>query len=205
MTRHKRAKGGTVLIAAGLLLLLASLLLVGYNLWDERRAGQAVDSVMEQMAQAIPSPGAATLPEGMIPDHILAPNIEMPTLEVDENDYVGYLSIPALSMDLPVLSDWSYPKLKQAPCRYSGSAYQDNLVICAHNYAKHFGSLGQLTPGDQVSFVDIDGNEFQYQVVELVQLRPEEVQEMVSGEWALSLFTCTLDGRLRMTVRCERI
>lgn len=205
MTRHKRGKGGTILIVCGLLLLLGSLLLVGYNLWDERRAGEAVDSVMEQMAQAIPSPGATTLPEGMIPDYILAPNIEMPTLEVDKNDYVGYLSIPALDMDLPVLSDWSYPKLKQAPCRYSGSAYQDDLVICAHNYAKHFGPLGRLTPGDQVTFVDIDGNEFQYRVVELVQLRPEEVKEMVSGDWALSLFTCTLDGRLRMTVRCERI
>ena len=29
------------------------------------------------------------------------------------------------------------------------------------------------------------------------------VEEMLSGGWALTLFTCTLGGRTRVTVRCE--
>ena len=34
-------------------------------------------------------------------------------------------------------------------------------------------------------------------------LQPGDVEEMLSGGWALTLFTCTLGGRTRVTVRCE--
>lgn len=30
------------------------------------------------------------------------------------------------------------------------------------------------------------------------------VEEMRAGEWDLTLFTCTYDGRARVTVRCIR-
>lgn len=32
----------------------------------------------------------------------------------------------------------------------------------------------------------------------------DAVEEMESGDWDLSLFTCTLGGSYRVTVRCER-
>lgn len=214
MRRTKPRKKGTVLISAGILLLVASLLLTGYNLWDERRAARFVDGVMAELSASVPTPQAAW-GEGMpdriqasdlrIPDYILAPEMEMPTLPVDGEDYIGYIFIPSLSLELPVMSSWSYPKLKQSPCRYTGSAYQNDLVICAHNYERHFGGLKDLQLGDEVRFIDVDGNLFTYTVVELTQLNPEDVKEMVSGDWDLSLFTCTLGGKFRVTVRCERV
>ena len=94
--------------------------------------------------------------------------------------------------------------MKVAPCRYEGSAYTDDLILAAHNYPAHFGNLKTLHPGDQVSFTDVDGNQFQYQVVELETLQPTAIQEMEAGEWDLTLFTCTLGGQSRVTVRCER-
>ena len=104
---------------------------------------------------------------------------------------------------LPVMSEWSYPKLKTAPCRYAGTAYKGGFVIAGHNYRRHFGPLKSLAPGDRVTFTDADGNLFAYDVAEIQVLKPTAIGDMVSEEWALSLFTCTLGGQTRLTVRCE--
>lgn len=197
---------GLILISLGVLLFLGALGLSVYNFWDERRAEQSVVSVMEGIDEQIPAPGTSVPPAGdFIPDYVLAPKIEMPTVTVDGREYVGYLNIPALDLALPVMSQWSYDGLKVAPCRYFGSAYLDNMVICAHNYVHQFGTLGNLRPDDLVQFVDADGNLFEYVVVELNEIGPYDIQEMNSGEFALSLFTCNFSGRLRTTVRCERL
>ena len=144
--------------------------------------------------------------DGQIPDYQLNPEMEMPKIALEDLDgaaCIGVLEIPAIDLKLPVLSEWSYPLLKKAPCRYSGSAYLDNLVIAAHNYRTHFGKLKELETGDEVIFTDAAGNRFEYKVAAVEALIPQSVEDMTRGEWALSLFTCTLDGKNRVTVRCE--
>lgn len=202
-----RRKGrGTLFLVGGALLLAASLGLTAYNLWDENRAaaaaGEAMDTLraeIEPVARYTP----ADLPEETrIPDYILDPDMELPTVELDGKLYVGYVDIPVLELSLPVLSSWSYPNLKLSPCRYTGTPYQKNMVIAAHNYPHHFGRLKELTAGDEVRFTDVDGNVFTYAVAELEQLNPRPASAMLDGEWDLTLFTCTLGGQYRVTVRC---
>lgn len=120
-----------------------------------------------------------------------------------KNDLKHLRRSELIDLKLPVLSEWSYLLLKKAPCRYSGSAYLDNLVIVAHNYRTHFGKLKELEVGTEVIFTDAAGNRFEYKVAAVEALTPQSVEDMTSGEWALSLFTCTLDGKSRVTVRCE--
>lgn len=194
-------------MALGLLLLLSSLCLTGYNLWDEERAGDEAAKHVQALKAQTPDLEAEELPPELIPDHILYPGMEMPVMEIDGHAYIGYLNIPVLGLDLPVMSSLSYPKLKIAPCRYAGSAYLDNLIIAAHNYKRHFGGLKDLNIGDAVQFTDVDGNVFHYAVVEVTQLAPNQAAEMRDQErddWDLTLFTCTLGGQRRVTVRCER-
>ena len=128
---------------------------------------------------------------------------ELPVLEVDGYRYIGIVSIPVIDVTMPVQEDWSPALLKTSPCRYMGSPYQGDLIICAHNYATHFGRLKNLLPGDEVIFTDVEGNEFRYTVVELETLAGTAVEEMERGVWDLTLFTCTLGGQMRVTVRCE--
>lgn len=106
--------------------------------------------------------------------------------------------------ELPVISSWDYPGLRVAPCRYTGSAYTDDLVIAAHNYASHFGRLRELSQGDSIRFTDTDGNVFDYVVSELEILEPYAVSQMTEGDWDLTLFTCTPGGQHRVTLRCNR-
>ena len=111
--------------------------------------------------------------------------------------------MPAIGIELPVQDSWSLSLLKSAPCRYKGSAYRGDLIICAHNYATHFGRLGNLLPGDEVIFIDMEGTAFRYAVAEKETLAGTAVEEMESGEWDLTLFTCTFGGQARTTVRCN--
>lgn len=125
-------------------------------------------------------------------------------MRIDDREYIGVLSIPALGRELPVISSWDYPGLRVAPCRYTGSAYTDDLVIATHNYASHFGRLRELSQGDSIRFTDTDGNVFDYVVSELEILEPYAVSQMTEGDWDLTLFTCTPGGQYRVTLRCNR-
>lgn len=197
-------KKGAFCMAAGFLLVLAALLLTGYNVWDEGRAGDAADATFQALKFQTEE-GREELPEYILPDYLVDPRFEMPTVEIDGYDYIGYLDIPSLELSLPVMSEWSYPQLKIPPCRYAGSVYLDDMILAAHNYDRHFGRLKNLEGGELVRFTDVDGNVFDFSVTELELLWPEQTEEMLSGEWDLTLFTCTLGGRQRVTVRCDRI
>ena len=86
-----------------------------------------------------------------------------------------------------------------------GSAYRNDFIIARDNYKRHFARLGELNVGDKVLFTDADSNLFSYQVSKLEQLAGTAVEEMEAGDWDLTLFTCTIGGKARVTVRCERV
>lgn len=203
-----RDKKGSLLIFLGLLLIVAALSLAAFNLWDGSRAAASAERVLLKLPPEIhgtPSGERPAAAEAVIPDYILDPCREMPTAEVEGRAYIGVLEIPALALELPVIGEWSYPALKVAPCRYAGSAYLDDLVIAAHNYTRHFGRLKELSEGDAVTFTDMDGNVFHYQVAVLETMVPTAVEEMTSGDYALTLFTCTVGGQSRIAIRCDRM
>ena len=196
-----KANRGTILMTIGLLLLAAALFLAGYNIWDEHRAEGSAQQVLDQLVSETPQPEPLA-PEEPTPEYILHPEMDMPTVEIDGSRYIGRVTIPALGLELPVMSQWSYPNLKIAPCRYQGSAYTGDLIIAGHNYRTHFGPLKNLRVGDAVLFTDADGNQFRYTVAQVETLAKTAVEEMAAGDWDLTLFTCTLGGQTRVTVRC---
>jgi sortase A len=218
--KHNFPRIGTSLILGGLFLLTLAALLVFHNLWEDRQAGQTSAQVLRQLltvetaapqkaSDPVPTTlnASAALEEGQVdptavPLYVRYPELEMPTVDIDGHAYIGRLDIPVLSLSLPVMSNWSYDNLKLAPCRYAGSAYQENLVIAAHNYKSHFRDLKTLTPGDPVYVTDVDGNVFSYTVAELQQLSPTEVEAMEHSGYPLTLFTCTVGGSYRLAVRC---
>lgn len=194
-------KKGTLLMTLGLLLIAAALLLTGYNIWDGKRAGKSTDRILKEMTDTVNGNPV----EEEEPDYVKNPGMEMPTVQIDGRRYIGILSIPAVQMELPVMSEWSYPGLRIAPCRYSGSVYSGHMVIAAHNYSTHFGLLKKVSIGDEVRFTDAEGHVFSYQVAGMETLMPTAVEDMDVESWPLTLFTCTLGGKSRFTVRCNQV
>ena len=110
-------KKGIIPIVLGSLLILSAVSLSGYNLYDEHRAQTSANNAVSLLEDFIPAPpeqispadpaqsGLATELEK--PDYILNPNMSMPKQEVQGIDYIATLKIPALELDLPIISDWS--------------------------------------------------------------------------------------------------
>lgn len=189
-------KIGTACMILGAALILAALSLFVWNQRQDRQAGEAAEAVLPRLEERIADAGGEAAPSD-------PSGTEMTEVELDGYRYIGFLSIPSLGLELPVMSSWSYPQLKIAPCRYYGSTKTGDLVIAAHNYTRHFGPIKHLAPGDAVYFTDMDGVVTAYEVAEVDTLNPTAVEEMTDSGYALTLFTCTYGGQSRVTVRCD--
>lgn len=214
--KHKTL--GNLLVVIGSCMILCSGLLVGYNVLDSGRAEESVTQTMAELQTVLPEvivPAENFSPEKLtqisqndptidIPYFVVNPKIEMLEQEIHGIPYVGVLEIPALSLELPIVSQWSQANARIAPCRYKGSVYMDDMIICAHNYQSHFGNLPSLSIGDTIRFTDMEGNLFRYRVLEIEVMDGTAVEQMEAGDWDLTLFTCTIGGKSRFTVRCQR-
>ncbi len=217
MTENSTKKSKRIssfLIFTGLAMIVSALILVCYNIWDDQRATVSARTALKELLAYMPEQDDETqddtddkdnLPDLSedYPTYVLDPEAEMPTVNIDGRDYIGTLRIPSLDLKLPIVSEWSYPALRIAPCRYKGSAYSSDLIIAAHNYNSHFGRIKYLNVGDKVTVTDIDGNVFRYVVCEVQVLAPTAIEEMETSGYPLTLFTCTIGGQSRVTVRCD--
>ncbi len=190
-----------MLFALALVLALGA----GTVLWsyrgEDRLAGQTSQALLAELELrwSVPAVSAPeTAQEG-------APGTETAAdAAVVLGDYslLGMLRIPEAGLELPVMSQWSYPLLAAAPCRYSGSLAGGDLVILGHSYRTHFRSLRTIQPGAAVELTDAGGEIHRYRVAAVETVRGSDSAALVS-DWPLTLFTCTADRRHRVLVRCE--
>ena len=208
-------KFGIVFVVIGAVLIASALLLFLYNELEDAQAGMQSEEVLSEVHAAIAARkeikhnAAETLPdnnETAEPTAETEPEEkELPAVEVQGYSCIGVLSVPGIEIELPVLSDWDYVRLTVAPCRQFGSSRTDDLVIAAHNYSSHFGSLSKLELGAEIIFMDMDGIENRYELKRLVTLAPYAVDEVQYSGYDLVLYTCTPGGRTRVVAFCDRV
>lgn len=208
--RNLKKAGKNIFLWLGILLLLGAVCLTGYNVWDANRADTAAQNVVSRLEEMIADAATHESTQGtpVVPDPYKEfeplPD-ELPTIAIDSDLYIGILIIPELQLELPVMNDWSYDKLRIAPCRYTGSYYSDHFVIAGHNYNRHLGAIRHIRIGADVYFQTAEGKSIHYQVDNIETLRPTQIEDMITGDWDLTLFTCTLGGQTRHTVRCTKV
>lgn len=197
-----KRKLGIFLMALGLALLLCAAGLLVYNRWESERAAAASAALMEQLGDHL---SQYTPQIQMPPSPLTIPTepAEMTTLRIDGRDYIGYLSIPSLGLELPILAAWSDAAANIAPCRFSGTTFGSDLVLAGHNFDRHFGQLKNLKPGETVAFVDMDNVATLYQVAVTDVVAPTAVEEVTAGLYDLALVTCTYGGKTRVVVYCD--
>ena len=202
-----RQKIGKICMILGALLILGALGLLAYNEWDASRADKASQEALGKLEETLNETIEEKADSEVIQPE-LDPEQEMTVTDIDGWGYIGCLSIPSIGLALPVMSEWSYAGLKIAPGRYSGSTYAYNMVVCAHNYAKHFSPIKWLQAGAEVYFTDMDGRRWSYEVDNVETLQPTQIEKMTTvteeDNWDLTLFTCTTGGSARCAVRCVR-
>ena len=127
-------KTGKILIYSGITLLVISFLLAVYFKWEDWYSLKASHSVMEKMI-------SKDKKEDVYEDN------GFKVIKIEGIEYIGYIEIPSLGLNLPVTNGYSYATLKKTPALYYGNI-DSNFVICGHSYKAHFGNcdglIGQL-------------------------------------------------------------
>jgi sortase A len=183
---------GYIYIALGVALICLAAFLVKHNFDESASAGKASDELLERVIQQ--------MPDVVLPGDFSGP---MPIVDVDGKSFVGTVEIPSLGLLLPIQDEWSKENARYAICRYKGSVYDNDLIVCGHNYKEHFGTLGDLTMGDEVIVTDMNGRSLYFVVTNMETLGAYDTEEMDAGQWDFTMFTCTIGGANRVTVRCE--
>lgn len=209
--RRIKTRAGLALLLLGLALVLAAAGLAGAYLHEAKTAALDSAETLAALRRQTPETRPARrrpVPAFISPDapqtplYLLDPALSEPTAELDGRQYIGTVEIPALGEAAPVLGEYSISGLKSAACRWSGSLSAGDLVLCAHNYLKPFDALKTLLPGDAVRFTDADGNGFAFRVAAVETLEAWETEAMERSGYPLTLYTCTIGGQYRVTVRC---
>lgn len=216
-----RRNRGTFFMVSGALLLLVAGGLFYRNIQEEQMAevysAQTLSEIrlviptLDEKSEAIvaaandPNETALIAAQTQEAQDAVAETPQMQMITVKEESYIGVIQIPSLNLELPVNSEWSYPKLKHSPCRYAGSYLDDTLVIAGHSVRAHFRGLRQIQVGASVVFTNAVGNVILYEVVSIEKLGSTEVGKLIHNDYDLTLFTCTPGGISRVVVRCNRV
>lgn len=205
-------------VASGVVLIVSAFGLCGYNLYESNKAYESSREVLMQLRDMIPEIRQASehpsheyenVSDDLFAEYETeaATEPEVDTVNVGGEEYCGFITLPSLGIELPVMSEWSYAALRNVPCRYSGTVSGGDLIIAAHNYDSHFGRIDRLTQGDEIWFTDTNGERYYYTVAYTELINGGDAESMMQGsteEWALTLYTCDLSGQSRVTVRAER-
>lgn len=201
-------KTSVIFIITGTALILSALFLCMHNIIEDKKSGEKSQNILEDLkSQITVIENTNENPLYNTPDfyeQFEKDKTKTSYKKVDGIKYLGYITLPTIDIELPVMSDWDYDKLSSSPCRYSGSAPQKDLIIAAHNYNSHFRKIDNLNSGDIFYFIDADGKSYEYEVTNTEIISGSDPDTMTSDyddSWDITLFTCTFDGRNRITVR----
>lgn len=184
----------------GILLMVLGLSYAGFLLYQGQEAAIRSQTVMAGLNQLIPQ----------TPQIVGSDDGTMPVEMVDGTSYIGTLQIPNEKLELPVSADYAYEQLTVSPTRFLGSYFTNDMVICAHDYLKHFQPIKDIAPGTDVYFKTAKGQVYHYKVTNRFEIKPTDVDQVIKdsdqqGDWDLTLFTCTASGAGRMLVRCSLV
>lgn len=211
---------GILLVVLGVVMVLAGVGLYAMNERQDEMAGQNADILLNDLvyeirfSDTVAEPFRPDVDDFPVTDVPQSPVEDMPaaseptaapamaTRTLSGYDLIGILRAPTVGVELPVLSKWSYPLLNVAPCRYSGSLEDGNLIILGHNYKSHLQPLERIKEGDAVEFSDVNGVVYRY-VVAAVESIHESDSDLLASQHPLVIFTCTRDGSHRIVVRCD--
>ena len=181
-------------IVLGICLILCSLLLLllfrvrmqaGYR--SSQRTAAALSEMLPERTPGTPG---------------IDPGYDMPVWELEGTDYVALLEIPSFGITLPVANQWDNAALTQAPARFSGSVYDNTLVIGGVDDPKQFGFCDKIEHSAYVTVTDMTGAEFTYRVRGVSRAKHADAQWLAREDCDLTLFCHDTYSMEYIAVRC---
>lgn len=105
------------------------------------------------------------------------------------------INIPQLNLNLSIApgsisnNEWTLYEDKVSWLSTSKTPGEGNVILYAHNKEPLFGNLKNLRPGDQIE-LEHAGKKYSYKVVEKRRVLPTDIDEILSEQDQLTLYTC---------------
>jgi sortase A len=203
----KKTKLGIIFMSLAIIIIVGAGILLIYNNKEETRVTNYNESLVTEFEKEMEKYSELN-DEGQVEkdlswlDYNNSIGTEYSKTLDDGVTYIGILYFPEISnLAVPVIDNCTDSNLKLSACRYSGSL-NEKMIIAGHSYKSIFGKLSSKLKVDNIIyFKSLDGNVYKYKLVNIEYLLPTDVQKMQSGEWDLTIFTCTYDNQKRITYR----
>ena len=127
----------------------------------------------------------------------------MSVLSVDGTDFVGILELPRYASALPVCADWG--ETAQYPCRFSGSVYDGTMQIGATIQTGQYDFYHELSVGDIVNYIDVEGNRYTYTIKSLCYEKHVNQAALQQKEAPLTLFIKNIYSFEYLIVSCDTL
>ena len=184
-----------VLLALGALFIFVSFALIVVFQVRTHIGAAKCREVISVMNKLLPEKNMATFEAYQNPN--------MPTLEIDNTDYVAMLEIPSLSVKLPVADKWNKDKLYNSPARFYGSSYNHSLVIGGGDYPNQFSFCDKIDNGAVIAITDMAGTQFSYTVSRVDRSEKAESKWLSDENFDLTLFCRDIYSMKYIAVRCN--
>lgn len=126
--------------------------------------------------------------------------MQMPALNVEGEDFVALVEIPAYGVKLPLCNEWKTAKLYRYPCRFDGTVYDGSLIVGGGT--EQLACLRQAQHGDEVRVTDMQGGVFTYAVTRIRRARHADTATLHSDA-PLTLFVRDGYNMEYIIVECE--
>lgn len=144
-------------ILAGICLLVVAAIVMFSWQWGIGTSRQKAENYVQTIRTLIPEPQNAALEERR--------DNTMSVLSVEGNNFLGILEMPKYGSALPVCADWG--EVSKYPCRFSGSVYERTMQIGATSQKGQYDFYREISVGDSVFFMDMEGNRYAYEVTDI--------------------------------------
>ena len=151
----------------------------------------------------------------MVPENIMQSSETALLKNLVPQEYMGYtvcamLRIPAIELETYVLKNYSKQALTVSVVKYWGANPNEigNFCVAGHNfiYDHMFKNLKKLKVGDTIYIIDNQHGEVAYEVYDIFQVTPKEVDclyQATEGKRETTLITCTNDSQQRVIVKAR--
>lgn len=127
---------------------------------------------------------------------------EMPALEIQGEDFIALMEIPAYGLKLPVYKTWDKGKVLSYPCRFHGSVYNGTLIVGGFDQPGQFDFFDRIQNGAIVSVTDMTGMIFSYVVQQVERSGSAQSEVLMKGKWDLTLFVRDSQSLEYIFLRC---
>lgn len=213
MFESKYSKLLTVLLIAGIILIVAILSGVGFiivrNGKFKQEAENAVGRFPSQVNELTQNEQGNTTNEIYSPILGIENNISGGTNKIMYKGFpvAGTIEIPAINLNYPILEDSSKDAIEVSVGIYDGVGLNKvgNTTIAGHNYrdGNFFANNKKLVEGDKIRITDLTGQKVTYSIYKIYTTTPEDSSHLerdTQGKREITLTTCTDDTQSRLII-----